>query len=249
MEETISLREIFEVLKKRLGLIIVITVIAAATSAVVSFYVLTPIYQSSTQILVNQSNPGQNTYDVGEIRTNLELINTYSVIIKSPAILDKVKEELNLERSTKALDSQISVNSERNSQVVSISVQDPDPKLAVNLANTTAQIFKEEIPNLMNIDNVNILAAAQLEPNPSPVKPQPILNIAIALVVGGMIGVGLTFLLEYMDNTLKNEQDIERILELPVLGSITEIKREKSKKRSKGTTVTSSELGGESIGS
>jgi capsular polysaccharide biosynthesis protein len=56
------------------------------------------------------------------------------------------------------------------------------------------------------------------------VKPQPLLNVAIAIVVGLMVGVGLSFLLEYLDNTLKTEQDIENILELPVMGVITTIK-------------------------
>ena len=70
----------------------------------------------------------------------------------------------------------------------------------------------------MNIDNVNILAKATVGENPSPVKPQPLLNIAIALS-GWFNGRGWTCLpLEYLDNTVKNEQDIEKILGLPVLG-------------------------------
>ncbi|WP_254636363.1 Wzz/FepE/Etk N-terminal domain-containing protein, partial [Bacillus sp. GbtcB15] len=82
-----SLKELFLTLKKRLSLIIIITAIATATSGIVSYFLLTPIYQSSTQILVNQSKDEQQVYNAGEVQTNLQLINTYNVIIKSPAIL------------------------------------------------------------------------------------------------------------------------------------------------------------------
>ena len=74
-----------------------------------------------------------------------------------------------------------------------------------------------------------------------------LLNIAIALVVGLMAGVGLAFLLEYLDNTIKNEQDIERILELPVLGSIAQIdNRTTESKSSKGKHA---KVRGETVGS
>src|SRR5690606_28458892 len=93
MEETISLKEIYEIVKKRLLLIISFTIGAALIAAVVSFFVLTPIYQSSTQFIVNQSQESSNQemqIDSNTIRTNVELINTYNVIITSNAILDDV---------------------------------------------------------------------------------------------------------------------------------------------------------------
>ena len=103
MEETISLKEIFEVLKKRLALILLITLLATATSGVVSYFFLTPIYETSTQILVNQKSDSENGIDYNQVNTDVALINTYSVIIKSPTILDDVKEELSLDMTTSAL--------------------------------------------------------------------------------------------------------------------------------------------------
>ncbi|QJX78740.1 YveK family protein [Priestia megaterium] len=224
MGETINIKELFQTLKKRIWLIALITIIAAIISAVISFFVLTPVYESKTQILVNQAKSDQQLYNATEVQTNIQLINTYNVIIKSPAILDKVKSELNLDRTVEDLNSQITVSSAKDSQVVEITVQDPSPQVAAQIANKTAKVFQAQISKIMKIDNVSVLSKAEVKGTVSPIKPQPLLNIAIAIVVGLMVGVGLAFLLEFLDNTLKTEQDIENILELPVMGVITTIK-------------------------
>lgn len=247
MEETISLKELLETLKKRLGLILAITCIAALISAIVSFFVLTPIYQASTQILVNQKKSDQAVYNVSEVQTNLQLINTYNVIIKSPAILDIVKDNLKLDEKVN-LNEKITVGSEKDSQVVNVSVQDPDPVIAARIANETATVFKEEIVKIMNVDNVNILAKAEVKENPAPIKPRPLLNIAIAIVVGLMAGVGLAFLLEYFDNTVKTEQDIDRILGLPVLGVIATIDTDQIIEMKAKRTERRSRARGERVG-
>lgn len=220
MEETISLKELMQTLRKRMNLIVLITLAAVVISGAVSFFVLTPIYQSSTQLLVNQEKSDQPVYNPAEIQTNLQLINTYNVIMKSPAILDKVIDDLDLDMSVGQLNEKITVQSEKDSQVVNVTVQDPIPNQAADIANKIAEVFQAEIGNIMNVNNVSILTKAEVGENASPVKPQPVLNIAIALVVGVMVGVGVAFLLEYLDNTIKTEQDIEKLLELPVLGAI-----------------------------
>lgn len=230
MEETISLKELLQTLRKRLLLILSITFIAVVTSASISYFYLTPIYQSSTQLLVNQAKSEQPVYNPSEIQTNLQLINTYNVIIKSPAILDLVKKDLDLDMSTEQLNSKITVGSEKESQVVAITVQDPDPYMAADIANTTAVVFQREISKIMNVDNVSILAKATVKENVAPIKPQPVLNMAIALVVGLMTGVGLAFLLEYLDNSIKNEQDVEKHLDVPLLGVISIIEETNAQK-------------------
>ncbi|WP_249594900.1 YveK family protein [Peribacillus frigoritolerans] len=222
MEETISINDIFKTLKKRWKLIMLLTLIAALVSGTISYFLLTPIYQSSTQILVNQKQ-SENPIDSTQIKSNIDMINTYSVIIKSPAILDKVIDKLELDQSVEQLSEKITINSQENSQVFSLTVQDSNPGKAVEIANTVSSIFQKEIKDIMKVDNVSILAKAEVKENPTPVKPNPLLNTAIAVVVGLMAGIGLAFLLEYLDNTIKDEDDIDRLLELPILGSIQKI--------------------------
>ena len=110
-----------------------------------------------------------------------------------------------------------------NSQVVSLKVQDPDPYCAAEIANKTTEVFQREVVVIFRVDNVQPLAKAEVKENQQPVSPKPLLNIAIAMVVGLMAGVGLAFLLEFLDNTIKTEQDVEQYLDAPVLGVITDI--------------------------
>ncbi|RLQ86726.1 Wzz/FepE/Etk N-terminal domain-containing protein [Planomicrobium sp. Y74] len=223
MEETISLQDLFKTIRKRLGLIALLTILAITIAGVISFLVLTPVYQTSTEILVNQSPTETGQLTNQNIQTDLQLINTYSGIIKSPVILGPVVEELNLDLSTEQLNDRITVSNADQSQIVNIAVQDEDPATAVDIANTTATIFESNIQDLMNVDNVTILSPAVLKENPSPVAPNPMLNMAIAAVVGLMLGVGIAFLLDYLDTSMKDQQDIEDVLGLPLLGIVSPI--------------------------
>ena len=78
----------------------------------------------------------------------------------------------------------------------------------------------------MNVDNVTVLSKAEVAENQSPIKPRPMLNVAIAFIVGLMAAVGLAFLLEYLDNTVKKEEDVENLLGLPVLGIVARMDEE-----------------------
>ena len=234
MEETISLQELFQTLKKRIVLILSLTILATLIAGIVSYFYMTPIYSASTQLLVNQEKTETPMLNVGEIQTNLQLINTYNVIIKSPVILDKARDELALETlTTEAFNSKITVSAVGESQVVTITAQDPDQFIARDIVNTTANVFQREISTLMNVDNVSILSPAIATENQSPIKPNKMLNMAIALVVGLMLGVGLAFLLEYLDNTIKTEQDVETLLGLPVIGAISSMERKEIDKLGK----------------
>ncbi len=217
----IDLRDIFQIVRKRIWIIVIVTLITSLTAAIISFFYITPIYESSTQLLVNKSQRDtDNIYNLSDINTNLKLVDTYSVIIKSPRIMELVIRDLGLELNAHQLTSKVKVSPVRNSQVISITVQDRDQHVAAAIANGIANIFKTEIINIMNVDNVQILTEARAETDPVPVKPKPQLNIMIAFVAGLMLSLGIVFLIEFFDQSIHTEKDVERLLNLPVLGSI-----------------------------
>ena len=154
-------------------------------------------------------------------------------------------EELKLDTTAQGLNGSVNVAQEGQSQVVKITVNQNDPAQAVTIANEIAKVFQREISKLMQIDNIHILSPAELPENPVPVKPQPMLNMAIAFVVGLMLSVGIAFLLEYLDNTVKSEQDIEKLLGLPVLGAISEINSDEERKAANKANTKSHKRGEE----
>nr|WP_263324263.1 Wzz/FepE/Etk N-terminal domain-containing protein [Neobacillus sp. Marseille-Q6967] len=249
MEATISFKELIQTLRKRLNIILSFTFVAVLLSGIISYFFLTPIYQASTQLLVNQSKNGQTQYNIGEVQTNLQLINTYNVIIKSPAILEIVIKELDLDMTVSELNEKITVSNEKNSQVVNLFVQDPDAKRAAEIANKIADVFKAEIVKIMSVDNVSILAKASVADNITPIKPRPLLIVAIAMVAGLMIGVGVSFVLEFLDNTVKNEQEIEKLIGVPILGVIATMDDTQMHVSKNKRTERNTRLRGETIGS
>lgn len=220
MEEEISLVELFGILKKHIRVVILTTVLTAVIAAIYTFFLVTPKYQSSTEMLVSHSSDS-TTQNVTQqdINTSIQLINTYSDIIRNNVILDPVIEELNLDMTPKELRENISVQTENNSQVFSIQVQNENPYQASEIANTTADFFQEEIYEIMNVDNVTVISSAV--PNVNPVSPNNLLNIIIGVLLGGMIGVGIIFVYELTDNTVKSADYVEEATGWPSLGQVT----------------------------
>lgn len=230
VEEKMSFQDIVNIIRKRLLLIIGLTIMTMSVATVLSFYILTPIYQAQTQILVNQKGNSGELYSWSQIETELQLMNTYNDIIKSPVILSKVIDKLTLATSPEQLTTQITLLSENNSKVFTVKVEDPNPEQAVLIANTIADVFKVEIPLLMNVDNINILSAAKLSERPNPVKPRKLINIAIGAAIGMMLGIVLALLLEKLDTTIKSEKDVEELLNMPIMGIVSSISLKKEKK-------------------
>jgi len=216
-EETIDLQELFQILKKRLHLIVMIAIIATTISGAYTHFFVTPIYQTSTQMIVSNLYD-DNPITHSDIQLSLQLINTFNDILLSPVILDQVIEELNLATTAGGLSGRMSASNSTSSQVIALTVRHENPISAYRIANTTAEIFREEVPEILNVDTVSILATAQLPT--SPISPNLTLNMAIGLVIGVMSGIFLVFMLEFLDKTVKTEQEVEKLIGLPVLGMI-----------------------------
>lgn len=221
-EYEIDLREIFGMLRKRWLMIASITLIAAILAAGVSFFLLKPQYEASTTMIVSYKQNQEALMDYNQLQMSQKLATTYSQIIKSNRIADKVIKKLDLDLSSKDLNSKISVSQVETTEIFKITVKDNDPELAALIANTEAEIFKQEINEMMKVDSVSTIDVAKVPE--SPVAPNKVMNIAIATVLGMMVSVGLVFVLEFLDRTYKTPTDIERHLGLPILGAIPDIK-------------------------
>ena len=219
MEEEISLVEVFDIIKKNFRYIVLATLATTVIAAIYTMFLVTPMYQSSTEMLVTQSSSENTMVSQSDINTSISLINTYEDIIRNNVILDPVIDDLDSDMTTGALRESITVQSQANSQVFSIRVEHENPYQAAEIANTTAGIFQERIFDIMNVDNVTIISEAT--PNLSPASPNNLLNIIIGFLLGAMIGVGLIFLKELTDTTVKSEEYVEKATGWVSLGHIS----------------------------
>ncbi|MDB8558251.1 YveK family protein [Turicibacter sanguinis] len=220
-EYEIDLSEIFGMLKKRWLMIFSITAVAVIAAGVISFFVLTPVYESSSTLLVSYKQNQETVMTYNDLTMSQKLVNTYSEIIKSRSISEAVLKKLDLDLSTEELSKKITVSTVSDTEIIRVKVSDTDPEMAALIANTVSDVFKKEIKNIMEIDNVSTIDTAKASENP--VKPNKLMNVAIAGVLGVMVSVGLVFVLEFLDRTYKTPADVERHLGLPIIGAIPDM--------------------------
>lgn len=219
MEETIDLREYFGIIKKRSKLILAITSVAVIVSAIVSFFMLSPVYEANTTLIVNRNEKSESQTMTGdEFNVTQKLAVTYGKIITSRTVLDEVIDTLNLDMDYDQLVGKINVSAVSDTQIISVTVQDTNPKKAMDIANAVPKIFTKEAKRITKANGVEVIDKAVLPE--SPVKPNKMMNVAIAAVLGLMIGLFVVFLLEYMDTKVKKPEDITKHLDLPILGVI-----------------------------
>lgn len=216
MEQEIEIREIIAIVLKRWWIILTLFILAVATSGIVSFFVLTPVYESYTDLFVGRPTEGTQVI-MADIQLNRSLAKTYADIAKSTTVAQDSINDLNLDLTPNQLKSKISVET-GDTEIIRIKVQDESPEHAAFLANGVARIFMRNVSEIMRIENVSIIDPALT--STSPIKPRPMLNIAIAGVLALMVGFFLVFMLEYLDNTIKTPMDIERNLEITLLGTV-----------------------------
>ncbi|WP_226038095.1 YveK family protein [Aquibacillus saliphilus] len=229
----INLKEYYDLFRKRLWIILLITTL---TTLAGYFYDsqnnYVPLYETSTRVIIGPE---------------AESMVTLMVMIKDPIILEKVIQELELTRTSDVLAEQIDVTRIDESSVISISVIDEDPVLAMNIANATSKIFKQEIVGILNFNGVQLLSEAK--ENSLPIN-EPSRGVTLfAAIFGIIVSVGFVFLLESLDGTVKKERDVEEVLGVPVLGVISNMnKRKFILKKQKHQQKQESEIRGETIG-
>ena len=227
MKEELELREIFQIIRKRWKLLVFIPLLLVLLAGLYTQYFIEPTYRSSTTLMVLHSGEPRDPEGLApqfrssaDIRMSRELVKTYGEIVKSRRVAERaiLAADPSIGMTHQQLMRKIEVGLVSDTELIHITVSDTDPVMAAFWANTVTDAFIAEVVNIMHIENVNVLDDAI--PAQGPINPRPMLSLAIAFILGAMISMGLTFLLEYLDNTIKTPQDVLKELELPVLGAV-----------------------------
>lgn len=221
MENTLDLTKIWEIIKKNWKLLIIIPLVFLILSALITFFLIKPKYEASTQVLVNEKEKDSKVA-AQEVQGNIQLVNTYAEIIKSPRVLDEVAKK-NKGYSAEKLTNMINVNTEADSQILNVGVKTKNKNESEKIANDVAKVFSKDVPDIMSVDNVSILSKAN--GTSEKVSPRTTMNLLMGLILGMIIAIIIATLKEIFDKRIRTEEDVEKELGIPVLGSIQKVKQ------------------------
>lgn len=230
-EIEIDLLELFHILFGRIVLILNVGLLAAIFCFIISKFVMTPVYESTTKIyILNKTESASVTYS--DVQMGTQLTKDYAQLIVSRYVLEEVIQKLGLEdMAYTGLLSNVSVNTPTDTRIVSITVENTDPVQAMKIANCIREVASEHIQNVMDIEAVNVVETANMPTR----KAGP--SVFKWTLIGGVVGVLFVctmVLVQYlMDDTVKSAEDVEKYLGLSTLALIplTEDTTDKKKKR------------------
>ena len=247
--EELDLKELISMFLEKKLLIILVVIIFALMGAIYTLKFVTPIYQSTTSLVLAQiggdNSEESNSITSSDIALNSNLIDNYRVIAKSKSVAQEVIDNLNLDTTVDILRNRISVTTESDSEVIKITVLDEDPELACKITTEVAEIFMGKVQTIYKVNNITVLDKAEMETTPSNINLTK--NIVIFAFVGGILIAGYILLINMLDTTVKTDTDIEKALDIPVLASIvltddaTKKKFKAHMKREDFTSKTASE--------
>jgi capsular exopolysaccharide family len=227
--EEINLRDLLSYFKKHLILFIVVVLFVVSAGTIYSVFILKPEYKSQATVILS-SDKSKNTVQ-SEINANKNLIDTYTEVVKSHRVLDRVKSEMQIEDTYEQLVKKVTVASLKDTEIISISVVDLDKYHSYSLANKIADTFTDEISQIYNDKSVNVLDRA-VEPQ-KPYNVDIVKQEAIYAAAGIVLATAVIFLMFYFDRTIKTTEQIEQLFKLPIYGKVRKLETEKQKQQRK----------------
>ena len=228
-EQVLNIKDIFKILRKRIRIIAAVTLIAVAAAAGLTYFVISPSYVTTSKLFIGmptirEDGSGNASWDFSYYK---QLLEPYSEIIKSDNLLERAIKRGKLNMSQQALAGSLMVQS-GESQVLSLSIYTGNPEQGVKILNAVIDEFIETSNKLIKNSNVTVISSPKISRTPvSPNKPK---NMIFGTALGLALGIALALLMEYMDNSIKDEEEAEILIGVPVIGTVPEYdKKIKSK--------------------
>ena len=212
----IDLLELAKELRKKIVLIIVCAILGGAVMGVYSFFIATPIYQSTSKLYILSKTTSITS--LADIQVGSSLASDYVELIKSRPVVLTVIKDMDLDMSYDAMVNNLIVENVSDTRLVKITVSDTDPERAKLIANKFAKVAKVQISNIMRTDEPTIAEAAVVKR--TPVSPNKRKNILIGILIGIVLSCGYVTIRFLMDDTIKDPDDVTKYLELDNLAIV-----------------------------
>lgn len=220
-EENINIREIFLSLKERYKLILAITLSFTIISMLLSFFVIKPKYEANVKLFIGKQESKKTDYDNNDVQMYQKLLTTYAEVLKTDDIIESSMKKIHMDENIKGVEKNLKVTPRADTQILEVSYTDTNKLEAANFLNSLTSNFMKESKKL--IPNGNIQIIQKVKTPEKAVSPNKTLNILIAFILGLIVGVGVALLLEFLDNTFKSKDELEKALDLPVLATIPDV--------------------------
>lgn len=215
-----TLLELLALLRKHLKFVIVLPVVCAVAMFFVAYFMMADEYTAVTSMYVLASSEDQGGSALStDLSASQMITNDVATLLTSNRVVADAAQELGLENLG---DFDISVSSETTTRVLSVSVTGENPVVAADIANALATNVSSIAQEVMNVESVNIVDLASV-PN-SPSGPNRVLYVAVAFMAGLFAAVAIVVLVDMLDTRVRNAEQVEELLGLPVIGRIPQVK-------------------------
>jgi capsular polysaccharide biosynthesis protein len=226
-EIEIDLKEIFFLLKRKIYIILLVTVLTATAAALYSNFIINPKYSSTSKIFILTKSTSITTF--ADIQLGSSLTKDYMELIKSRPVVDKVAENLGLDLEYEELLEKVTISNPADTRILNLTVEDTNPHIAKEIADEFAVVASERISSIMETDEPNIVENGHVAENP--ISPSVKKNTLIGGLAGAFLTVLIILALYILDDTIKTSDDIEKYLGINTLAEIPLGKGQKKNKR------------------
>lgn len=227
-EDYIDLGAVLAVLLDHLAVILAVGVLVGAAAFAYTYFLVTPLYTSVTKAYILTKSAENVTQS--DLNVSSDLASDYAELVTSRPVVEAAIDELGLSGETyTSLCGKISVDTSTSERILKISVTDPNPEQARQIADSICANVADQMEVVMNIEAVNVFEEANLPTSPS--SPNVRKNTAIGFLLGVMLVVAVVVIRFLMNDRIHNAYDVEQYLELSMLGVVSVMEEEKGKKK------------------
>lgn len=219
--EEIDIFDFFRYYLSKIIIVFIFLFIVLILGNIYTTKIKVPLYRSDTTVILVSETEQQ--YTQTDLTLNKNLVTTYSNIVKSKRVLNKVISELNLDYTYNELSSMVKVSNVDDTEIIRISVLSPNKDNSSLIANAIVPVFSDEVLRIYGIENVSVLDEAYGSGklcNINLVKD----NILYVLI-GIFLGSAVIFTMYYFDTSVKSTEMIEDKLGLTVIGIVPKVER------------------------
>ncbi|WP_329739875.1 YveK family protein [Enorma massiliensis] len=216
-----TLLELLTLLRKHLKLVIMLPIVCMAAMGLASVLMMNDTYTATTDMYVLASSEGSNSSSAlsSDLSASQMLTNDVATLLQSDRVMSDAADQLGLP-NLRGYD--ITVTSESTTRVITLQVTSSDAQGSANVANALADCVSNVAQEVMNVESVNVIDEAPTPEAPS--GPNRMLYVAVAAMAGLFAAVAIVVLMDVIDTRVRSAEDVEELLELPVIGRIPEMK-------------------------